>query len=160
MLFSQLETCPISQLQFQVNIKYVNSYMNNSYNPQCDCLEILPTISQSLIGLGKFYLIYSHFILNSWFAMATRSLNKIAITGSGNWKLKTKTGPSKGCRMDGSWGATKQPLKVQSPPQKEGVGWWKSKSRDSSILSFDPAPTLTPRAKQMVIDHHCSLIIP
>ena len=91
--------------------------------------------------------------------MATKSLNKIAITGQ-ELEAEKKTGPSKGCQMDESWGATKQPLRVQTPPQKEGAGWWKSKSRGSSILSFDPTPTLTPRAKQMAIDHHCPLIIP
>ncbi len=42
-----------------------------------------------IIGLGKFYLIYYlHFILNSQFAMATKSLNKIAITGQ---ELETET---------------------------------------------------------------------
>ena len=143
MLFSQLETCPISQLQFQANIKYVNLYsMNNSYNPQCDSprnpANNQPKLNWSGQILSKI-IYYSHFVSNSWFAMATRSFNKIAITGQeletetislktedrtsdGRlvcwWfhvvlncqKSKHKTGPSKRCfEMDGSWGATKQP---------------------------------------------------
>ena len=89
-LLSQLESCPINQLQFQVKIQNTWNYMNNSYIPNATGLEILPTISQNLISLGNFLsnLLPASLYIKFTVCHGNKVIEQNCKKPDRNWKLK------------------------------------------------------------------------